>query len=213
MCAICAMLAAIAAVGCAGDAASDLDNRTGAGAVTDAREGDDSANRASVSGSDRLADARAGNQPETARVGALAVSGADVDSAVAAMQACPRDGRWHVCSVQSRFSQAGLRVIALDSALGIPGIDVETRAWRIGGQQLRLAFFASDADARSAMDLMDSARALPRGSSAPSWAARPTLLHNANVVGVLLGGTDRAIERASNALMAGPPQPPREEPM
>ncbi len=164
---------------------------------------------AAVAAADSAALRTRANAPADAPIGALALSGADVDSAVAAIEACPRDGRWHVCSVQSRFSLAGLRVLALDSALGIPGIDVETKAWRIGGQQLRLAFFPSEAEARQAMDRMDSARAVPVGFADSPWTERATLLHNANVVAVLLGGSDRAVERASNALMAGPPQPPQ----
>lgn len=188
--AICTATALVAGVACSGDAASEQ-NGGGAAVVT----------------SDSAALRERTNRPADAPIGALAISGADVDSAMAANRACPRDGRWHVCSVQSRFSLAGLRVLALDSVLGIPGIDVETKGWRIGSQQLRLAFFASEAEARHAMDQMDSARAVPIGSAESPWMERPTLLHNANVVGVLLGGTDRAIERASNALMAGPPQP------
>ncbi len=82
-----------------------------------------------------------------------------------------------------------------------------TRAWQIGGQRLRVAFFASEGEARQAMAGMDSARAVPAGSTSSPWLGRATLLHNANVVAVLIGGTERAIERASNALLAGPPQP------
>lgn len=184
--------AVVASTGCAGDAPRVSENQRAEAAIT-------------------LADSVAVDSRQSpttdAPIGALAASGADVDSAVAAIQSCPRDGHWHVCSVQSRFSLAGLRVLAIDSALGIPGINVETRAWRVGGQQLRLAFFATEEDARRAMDGMDSARAVPRGSTDSPWLQRPTLLHNANVLAVLLGGTDRAIERASNALLAGPPQP------
>lgn len=131
----------------------------------------------------------------------------EVDSIVAAIRACPRDGMWHPCSIEQRFGLAGLRVVPIDSALGIPGITEIVSAWQIGRQQLRVAFFASETDAASALVRLDSARAAPIGDTTVRWPDRPTLLHNANVIAVLIGGTDRAIERASNALLAGPPQP------
>lgn len=130
-----------------------------------------------------------------------------VDSIVAAIRACPRDGKWHPCSIEQRFGLAGLRVVPIDSALSIPGITQAVSVWQIGRQQLRVAFFATEADAIAGFARFDSARAAPRGDSTVRWPDRPTLLQNANVIAVLVGGTDRAIERASNALLAGPPQP------
>jgi hypothetical protein len=91
--------------------------------------------------------------------------------------------------------------------VSIPGIEREVRAWRVGQQELRLAFFETADDARASMAGFDSARGVPVGSTSSPWAGRVTLLQNANVVAVLLGGTERQIERASNALLAGPPQP------
>jgi hypothetical protein len=54
---------------------------------------------------------------------------------------------------------------------------------------------------------MDSLRAAPLGDTAVRWPDRATLLRSANAIGLLLGGTDRAVERISDALLAGPPQP------
>jgi hypothetical protein len=130
-----------------------------------------------------------------------------VDSIVAAIRACPRDGRWHPCSIEQRFGLAGLRVVPMDSALGIPGLTEPVSSWQVGRQQLRVAFFATEAAATAALGRFDSARAAPRGDTTVRWPDRPTLLRSANVIAVLVGGTDRAIERASNALLAGPPQP------
>lgn len=132
---------------------------------------------------------------------------AEVDSIVAAIRACPRDGKWHPCSIEQRFGLAGLRVVPMDSALGIPGIAEPVSSWQVGRQQLRVAFFATEAAATDALARFDSARAAPRGDTTARWPDRPTLLRSANVIAVLVGGTDRAIERASNALLAGPPQP------
>ncbi len=129
------------------------------------------------------------------------------DSIVAAILACPRDGKWHPCSLERRLYMAGLRMVPSDSVLRIPGIDREAHAWLAGRQSLRAVFFANEAEAEAAMAGLDSARAAPRGDVTVAWPDRPTLIRTANVVALLLGGSDRQVERVSNALLGGPPQP------
>jgi len=132
---------------------------------------------------------------------------ARVDSVLAALAACPRDGLWHACSVERRLAQSGLRpVLEPDSAQTIPGVPGLATHWRLGRQQLWLVLFADSASARSAMAGMDSLRAAPRGDTTVLWPDRATLLRSANAVGVLLGGSDRTVERVTDALLAGPPQ-------
>ena len=132
---------------------------------------------------------------------------ARVDSVLAALAACPRDGLWHACSVERRLAQSGLRpVLEPDSTRPIPGIPGRVTHWRLGRQQLTLVLFADSAGARAAMAGMDSVRAAPRGDTTVVWPDRATLLRSANAVGVLLGGSDRAVERVTDALLAGPPQ-------
>lgn len=133
------------------------------------------------------------------------------DSIVAAIRACPRDGLWHECSVVHRLESSGLRPRAVDSIVRIPGIPQDGRLWQIGRQTLRGVFFDSEAAALAAMATLDSARAAPRADSSVAWPERPTLIRSANLLALLLGGTDRQVERVSNALTAGPPQPVREE--
>ncbi|HMS02144.1 MAG TPA: hypothetical protein PKE51_04180 [Gemmatimonadaceae bacterium] len=136
---------------------------------------------------------------------------ARVDSVLAAIAACPRDGRWHPCSLEHRLQLAGLRPVRLDSASGddarIPGIDAPTVVWRTGARTLRAAFFADSAAARAAFATLDSVGAAPRGGAIPAWPAPPTLFRGANAVLVYLGGTSRQIERVTDAVLAGPPQP------
>jgi len=132
---------------------------------------------------------------------------ARVDSVLAMLASCPRDGRWHACSVERRLAQSGLRpVLEPDSSSDIPGVGGETVRWRLGRQQLRLVLFADSTAARTAMAGMDSLRAVPRGDTAVPWPERATLLRSANAIGLLLGGSDRTVERVTDALLAGPPQ-------
>ncbi len=133
---------------------------------------------------------------------------ARVDSVLAMLASCPRDGRWHACSVERRLSQSGFRPVAEpDSTGAIPGLTGDALVWRLGRQQLRVVLFADSAAARAAMTGMDSLRAAPRGDTTVTWPDRATLLRSANAIGVLLGGTDRTVERLTDALLAGPPQP------
>lgn len=133
---------------------------------------------------------------------------ARVDSVLAMLASCPRDGRWHACSVERRLSQSGLRPVSEPDSVGrIPGLTGEVLVWRIGRQQLRVVLFADSLVARAAMGTMDSLRAAPLGDTTVMWPERATLLRSANAIALLLGGTDRTVERVADALLAGPPQP------
>lgn len=152
---------------------------------------------------------------ETRGVGATASEAAPLDSAeqarvdsvLAALAACPRDGRWHECSVERRLQLAGLRPVREDSALRIPGIDAPAVAWRLGRQAIRVVLFADEAAAQAAMAGLDSARAAPRGDTTVVWDGRVTLFRSVNAVALYFGGTDRQVVRVTDALLAGPPQP------
>lgn len=152
--------------------------------------------------------ARVTVDPPAAAAVADSAEQARVDSVLAMLASCPRDGRWHACSVERRLSQSGLRpVLEPDSVGGIPGVAGEALCWRLGRQQLRVVLLADSMAARAAMDGMDSLRAAPRGDTTIMWPDRATLLRSANAIGVLLGGSDRTVERVTDALLAGPPQP------
>jgi hypothetical protein len=151
--------------------------------------------------------ARAADSADSPMADGDSAEQARVDSVLAALAACPRDGLWHACSVERRLAQSGLRpVLEPDSTRPIPGVSGPTTHWRLGRQQLWLVLFADSAAARDAMASMDSLRAAPRGDTTVVWPDRATLLRSANAVGVLLGGSDRTVERVTDALLAGPPQ-------
>ena len=152
--------------------------------------------------------ARADSAADAADAPVDSAEQARVDSVLALIAACPRDGRWHPCSVERRLALAGLRPAAEpDSAGRIPGVPGEAAYWRLGRQGLWVVLLADSLAAREVMTGMDSLRAAPREDFTVQWPDRPTLLRSANLIAVLLGGTDRTVERVSDALLAGPPQP------
>ncbi len=132
---------------------------------------------------------------------------ARVDSVLALLAACPRDGRWHACSVERRLQLAGLRPAREDSAVRIPGIDAPALLWRLGRQAIRVVLFDDEAGAQAAIAALDSARAAPRGDTTVVWETRVTLFRSANAVALYFGGSDRQVIRVTDALQAGPPQP------
>lgn len=152
--------------------------------------------------------ARADARADTAAVPLDSAEQARVDSVLALIASCPRDGRWHACSVERRLALAGLRPAAEpDSAGGIPGVPGEAAFWRLGRQGLWVVLLPDSLAAREVMAEMDSLRAAPRTDLTVEWPDRATLLRSANLIAVLLGGSDRTVERVADALLAGPPQP------
>jgi hypothetical protein len=132
---------------------------------------------------------------------------ARVDSVLALLAACPRDGRWHECSVERRLQLAGLRPVREDSTVRIPGVDAPALQWRLGRQSIRVVLFETEAEAQAAMAGLDSARAAPRGDTTVVWEGRVTLFRAVNAVALYFGGSDRQVIRVTDALQAGPPQP------
>ncbi len=154
--------------------------------------------------------------PESARTATDSSAARDsarvVDSIVAAIRACPRDGAWHECSLERRIQMSGFRTVRADSVARIPGVDRDGTLWLLGRQSLHVIFFASASAAEQAMQTLDSSRAAPRADTAAYWPERPTLIRSANALAVLVGGSDRTVERIANAITAGPPQPERTTP-
>lgn len=197
---------------CAGEAPAPNDDR-----ATDSARADASASGAAGASGAPASGAPASGAPGDARdttpprTPADSAEQARVDSVLAAIAACPRDGRWHPCSLEHRLQLAGLRPARLDSVTGpdgtIPGLAVPTTVWRTGQRTVRVAFFPDSAAARTAFAGLDSAAAGPRGAPLPAWPEPPTLFRGANAIVLMLGGTSRQVERLVDAIQAGPPQP------
>ena len=122
---------------------------------------------------------------------------------------CLTTGLWAECSVLTRLEQAGL-VVHADSLS-----DIRERPLTIAGKRMPIAhgaialFIYADTGSRS----RDQARLDPTlfiaPSAQPSILKQRTLIANQNLLAMLDVANEANRDRIANALMAGPPQPPR----
>ena len=143
--------------------------------------------------------------PDAAR---RAAAGAPTDS-LSPRPTCPQTGRWDLCTLRDRLEDAGLvPQTGADSVVRHPFMSVPGVRMTLGRSELQAFFYESAEAMRRDVDKLDSASASP--SSAPvMWAAPPTLIPNANLAAILVGGNATHVERIQNAILAGPPQPPQ----
>ena len=124
---------------------------------------------------------------------------------------CPATGRWAVCSVMSRLDRAGLAPRRDSSAVSEPPLTVRGTLVRVGSADLQLYVYPDDAAREREQRLLDPSQYLK--SYAPqTMKPLPTLISNANLLAVLHSRNDHLRERVSDAITAGPPQPPTPNP-
>lgn len=145
------------------------------------------------------------NAPSADRLDTAAPVAAAPDSAQLAGGGCPETGRWRECSVEKRLERAGL-VIAREGEVRHPFLSVPGTRYRVGREELQVFLYPGIAEREQDLAQLDSARAAPAGDP-HQWAAQPTLMWSGNLAAILLGGSPRHVERVSNALTAGLPQP------
>ena len=122
---------------------------------------------------------------------------------------CPATGYWAKCSVLYRLDRAGLAP-HLDSTAtaeekSLSGISFVVK---IGASARLEVFLYPDSAARIADEKkLDKSKLV--AATAPQTILRErSLIENANLVGLLTSINDHQRERVSDALTAGPPQPP-----
>jgi len=122
---------------------------------------------------------------------------------------CPATGYWAKCSVLYRLERAGLAP-HLDSAATPEEKSLSGSSFvvKIGSLARLEVFLYPDSAARLADEKkLDKSKLL--SATAPQTILRErTLIENANLVGLLTSINDHQRERVSDALTAGPPQPP-----
>lgn len=122
---------------------------------------------------------------------------------------CPATGKWAECSVLYRLERAGLAphldstAKAEEKALsGLPMVI------KIGLSARLEVFLYRDSTARIADEKkLDRTQLVAPGAPQTIQQER-TLIENANLVGLLTSVNNHQRERVSDALLAGPPQPP-----
>jgi hypothetical protein len=118
---------------------------------------------------------------------------------------CPRTGHWAACHVRERLIRSGL-VPRDTSREALPALGAKPAVYRLGRGALAVYLFAdSAARAREAAKL-DTVKFV-RAPQPPTMMSEATVIENDNLLALLFSKNEQQIERVSDALMAGAPQP------
>ena len=118
---------------------------------------------------------------------------------------CPKTGHWIDCQVRERLTRSGLAPHDTTHE-ALPSLGPAPLVYRLGKGALAVYLFPdSSARIRAAgtLDTVKYVRA-PRG---PTVLSQASVIENDNLLGLLFSKNDQQIERVSDALTAGPPQP------
>ena len=154
---------------------------------------------------DRGPEAGSGSSPES-RSGSAATS--TLPAVVSQPgSACPRTGRWAVCSLEKRLEQSGfvLRKEPGDhpprSGFGVPPI-----VYALGPARLEVFIYPDGASVSRDIAKMDTTLVAPRGQT-NDWEIPPRFVRSGNLAAVFLTRNEQQAERLMLAITAGPPQP------
>lgn len=120
---------------------------------------------------------------------------------------CPHDGKWALCSVERRLTQAGFVVkpVAGDAA-SRAGFSVTPVVYTLGRGRVELFIYADSLSLANDIARMDTVQVAPRGTPG-AWESTPTLVRSGNLAAVLMTQNQRQMERFALAITAGAPQP------
>ncbi|HVZ49041.1 MAG TPA: hypothetical protein VG916_09675 [Gemmatimonadaceae bacterium] len=134
-----------------------------------------------------------------------AESRARVDAATAQATAAasrPVSYLWDAAQLTKHLVDAGLAPQRIDTVHALPWMGVPVVAFRLGDATLH-AYVFHDSTARKAVAArLDPATLAPAGVT-PPWGQPRELVENGNLLGVVIGGTDRQRDRITTALAAG----------
>ena len=121
--------------------------------------------------------------------------------------ACPRTGKWALCSVERRLQQAGFVLQAADEvAPRRAGFSVVPTAYTLGHSRLEVFVYPDESTLARDVAGIDTLTASPRGR-ASVWQMPPTFVRSANLAVVFLTDSPVRAERLTLAITAGAPQP------
>jgi hypothetical protein len=153
---------------------------------------------------DRAASADSSNAGEISLSSgaATAVTGTGAE----ASSACPRTGKWALCSVEKRLRQSGFVVIPVS---GAPprraGFSVAPVVYKLGRSRLEVFIYGDETSLARDVEKLDTVTVAPRGSAA-NWGGIPTFVRSGNLVAVFLTDNPTHADRLTLALTAGAPQ-------
>lgn len=142
-------------------------------------------------------------ESKKARVAAESRARVEATSAQATAAAPePTSYLWDPAQLTRHLVDAGLAPQRLDTARALPWMGVPVVAFRLGDARLD-AYVFHDSTARKAVaGRLDLATLAPSGVASP-WGQPRELVQNGNLLGVIVGGTDRQRDRISTTLAAG----------
>jgi hypothetical protein len=125
---------------------------------------------------------------------------------------CPRDGLWKPCALLDRIAKSGLFFKETGDTLRVPFLSVPGIRYSVGTKATLVAFFYPDTLV-AAKDLagIDTVRVVAKGDTINPWGGVPTLVRSANLVTVLVDGSETQLERIGLSITAGAPQPASEQ--
>lgn len=119
--------------------------------------------------------------------------------------ACPRTGHWIDCQVRERLIRSGLAPRDTTRE-ALPNLGPAPLVFRLGKGGLAVYLFTDSAARARAATTLDTVKYV-RGERGPTVLSQATVIENDNVLGLLFSKNEQQIERVSDALTAGPPQP------
>jgi len=118
---------------------------------------------------------------------------------------CPKTGHWIDCQVRERLIRSGLAPRDTTRE-ALPPLGPTPFVYRLGKGGLAVYLFPDSTARRRAATSLDTVKFVraPRG---PTMLSQATVIENDNLLGLLFSKNDQQIERVSDALTAGAPQP------
>lgn len=118
---------------------------------------------------------------------------------------CPKTGHWSECQVRERLIRSGLAPHDTTRE-ALPSLGPAPVVYRLGRGALAVYLFADSSARRRAAATLDTVKYVraPRG---PTVLSQATAIENDNLLALLFSKNEQQIERASDALTAGAPQP------
>ena len=157
---------------------------------------------------DTKSDSKADMAADTTAVMSARVSGGVSDSVSAARPACAPTGLWKPCSVFERLDRSGLAPIRDSATVVNQSLTPRGERLTIGRGELELYIYESASAREAEQARLDASKYVVYPAPLPMQPV-PTLVTSANLIAILHTRNDHLRERVSDAITAGPPQPPK----
>ena len=118
---------------------------------------------------------------------------------------CPKTGHWSDCQVRERLTRSGLAPHDTTRD-ALPTLGPTPLVFRLGRGGLAVYLFADSSARARAAGSLDTVKYV-RVARGPTVLSQAAVIENDNLLGLLFSKNDQQIERVSDALTAGAPQP------